>query len=145
LVLELGASAPAAEVELAVDTFVRRKVLTWTNLGAAREREARRGRRGLVAVGQVLEERVLDAQPTDSPLEVVMSRLFRRAGVPAVESHPTLRIGGRRLVPDFVLRDERVVVEVDGYGFRGDRRSFESDRARDALLAGAGWLVLRFT
>jgi very-short-patch-repair endonuclease len=145
LVLELGASATAGEVERVVDDFVRRKLLTWPNVRAAREREACRGRRGLGAVGRVLEERLLDALPTDSRLEVAMARLFRQAGLRLVEFHPTLRIGGRRLVPDFVLRAEKVIVEVDGYGFHGDRRSFESDRARDALLAGSGWLVLRFT
>jgi very-short-patch-repair endonuclease len=46
---------------------------------------------------------------------------------------------------DFVWRDQRLVVEVDGYAYHRSPTAFETDRARDATLTAAGWRVLRFT
>ena len=46
---------------------------------------------------------------------------------------------------DAVWPELKLVVEVDGYEFHGDRRSFENDRARDATLVAAGYRVIRFT
>lgn len=42
-----------------------------------------------------------------------------------------------------LLVGDRLVVEVDGYAFHGDRASFERDRMRDARLVRLGLLVLR--
>ena len=41
--------------------------------------------------------------------------------------------------------NHKLVVEIDGYEYHGDRGSFESDRARDAKLIAAGYVVIRFT
>jgi very-short-patch-repair endonuclease len=46
---------------------------------------------------------------------------------------------------DFVWRDRRLIVEVDGYAYHRSPSSFETDRERDVMLALAGWQVLRFT
>ena len=47
---------------------------------------------------------------------------------------------------DFRVRGTRVLIECDGWTYHGlDRRNFERDRARDADLIAAGWVVLRFT
>ncbi|HWL02376.1 MAG TPA: DUF559 domain-containing protein [Microbacteriaceae bacterium] len=43
---------------------------------------------------------------------------------------------------DFLIGD-RLVLEVDGYAFHGDREAFERDRARDLALVGLGYLVIR--
>jgi very-short-patch-repair endonuclease len=44
---------------------------------------------------------------------------------------------------DFVCIDRRLVVELDG-GQHNEPRQAEHDRVRDAVLARAGYLVLRF-
>ena len=41
--------------------------------------------------------------------------------------------------------DQKLIVEVDGYGTHGDRRAFETDRLRDQRLLAAGWRVARVT
>jgi very-short-patch-repair endonuclease len=46
---------------------------------------------------------------------------------------------------DFLWRDRRLVVEVDGWESHRTRSAFESDRARDARLAVLGFNVVRFT
>lgn len=43
---------------------------------------------------------------------------------------------------DFLIGD-RLVLEVDGYAFHGDRDAFERDRARDLALVARGFLVIR--
>jgi len=52
-----------------------------------------------------------------------------------------VRISGVGRV-DFLV-GERLVIEVDGYAFHGDRDAFERDRARDAALIELGYVVLR--
>lgn len=46
---------------------------------------------------------------------------------------------------DFVWRDARLIVEVDGYAYHRSPSAFERDRERDAILTTSGWRVLRFT
>ena len=46
---------------------------------------------------------------------------------------------------DFLWREHRLIVEVDGYAFHSSRRSFERDRRRDRELQAAGYRVLRLT
>lgn len=50
---------------------------------------------------------------------------------------------GRRFLGDLVAREERIVVEVDGYRWHSTRALFASDRARDFELVVSGYLVLR--
>jgi very-short-patch-repair endonuclease len=44
-----------------------------------------------------------------------------------------------------VWRDQRVVVEADGFGTHRARHAFEIDRRRDQRLQMAGWRPLRVT
>ena len=46
---------------------------------------------------------------------------------------------------DFLWPDHELIVETDGWTAHGHRRAFERDRARDAELHAAGYVVLRFT
>jgi very-short-patch-repair endonuclease len=46
---------------------------------------------------------------------------------------------------DFVWRERRLIVEIDGFAFHGNRVAFEQDRDRDSRLAAAGYRVIRFT
>lgn len=145
LALEFGAVATTDEVEDLVDELVRQRFLTWSGVLKARIRESQRGRRGLGALGAVIEQRLIDDGVSDSRLETYMAQLAAHAGLPRPRFHLPLIVGGRRIVPDFTFGDAKVIVEVDGFAFHGDRGAFERDRERDALAATAGWLVLRFT
>ena len=46
---------------------------------------------------------------------------------------------------DFFFPAHRLVVETDGWRDHGTRIAFERDRAKDAALVAAGYIVLRFT
>jgi len=41
---------------------------------------------------------------------------------------------GRRFRPDLVFDDVKLLVEIDGFAFHGDRDAFERDRSRQNLL-----------
>jgi len=81
------------------------------------------------------------AEPTLSELERALRPALDAAQLPRplVNQH----VLGHRV--DFHWPDHRVIVETDGWRYHRHRRRFESDRARDAALAAAGWIVLRFT
>jgi hypothetical protein len=78
---------------------------------------------------------------TRSELELRFLELCDDHGLPRPEVNT--RIEG--LECDFVWRDRRLIVEVDGYEFHGAPARFEADRERDVLLTTRGWTVLRFT
>jgi very-short-patch-repair endonuclease len=46
---------------------------------------------------------------------------------------------------DALFEHHRVIVELDGWEFHNDRRSFERDRARDADTLQAGYVTVRIT
>jgi very-short-patch-repair endonuclease len=46
---------------------------------------------------------------------------------------------------DVLFPDERVIVELDGWDFHSDRRSFERDRDRDPELLVVGYVTVRTT
>ena len=81
-------------------------------------------------------ERKLRGQPTDAEMKLWLSLRDRRlcgfkfVRQEAIESY----------VVDFVCRDRRLIVEVDG----GQHADSQSDRHRDRVLSEAGYRVLRF-
>lgn len=86
-------------------------------------------------------ERPAEVQPTRSELEELFLALCRRHRLPQPEVNVTVD----RIEVDFLWRDFRLIVEVDGWDAHRTRSAFEDDRARDARLKLLGYEVLRFT
>jgi very-short-patch-repair endonuclease len=80
-----------------------------------------------------------DRSRTD--LEGLFLSLARRHRLP----QPEVNVRVDRVLVDFLWRDERIIVEVDGWEAHQMRSAFEEDRARDARLSVLGYTVLRFT
>ncbi|MGN6867566.1 MAG: DUF559 domain-containing protein [Solirubrobacteraceae bacterium] len=97
-------------------------------------------RRGVRRVRGILSQRG-GARLTRSWGERRLLSLIREAGLPVPLTNRLL-LGFK---VDALWPELRLVVEVDGYEFHGDRGSFEDDRARDATLVAHGYTVLRFT
>lgn len=91
-------------------------------------------------LGLPIDQR-LQPDHTRSELEARFLRLCRRHRIPKPEVN--VRIGP--FVVDFVWRERRLIVELDGYRAHGTRTSFEADRARDLRLKLLGYEVLRIT
>jgi very-short-patch-repair endonuclease len=90
--------------------------------------------RGLLARYRRLPE-------TRSWLERRFLRLCDDARIP----RPAVNVVVEGFEVDCCWPDEKVVVELDGYGFHRDPEAFETDRRRDVALQLAGYKALRFT
>ncbi|MEX2282923.1 MAG: type IV toxin-antitoxin system AbiEi family antitoxin domain-containing protein [Gemmatimonadota bacterium] len=78
---------------------------------------------------------------TRSQAEEKLLELVRAARLPKPEMNVMLH--GYEV--DFLWRDARLVVEVDGYAFHSSHRAFVRDRRRDTVIIAAGMRVLRLT
>ena len=82
-----------------------------------------------------------DSAPTRSALERRFLRVCRDHGL----ERPEVNVLVEGYLVDFVWRDRKLIVEVDGYEHHGTRERFESDRERDVVLSTRGWRTRRFT
>ena len=78
---------------------------------------------------------------TRSEAEIAFLELVRSAGLPAPETN--VNVVGHEV--DFLWREQKLIVEVDGFAYHSSREAFERDRRRDARLQAAGFRVIRFT
>jgi very-short-patch-repair endonuclease len=76
-----------------------------------------------------------------SDLEARFLNLCRDAGLPLPATNALVE----GFLVDAVWKEQRLIVELDGYEFHRTRAAFERDRHRDALLTIAGYRILRFT
>ncbi|HKH16310.1 MAG TPA: type IV toxin-antitoxin system AbiEi family antitoxin domain-containing protein [Solirubrobacteraceae bacterium] len=131
-IADLAATRPAVEVERAWAEARVQNLLQPSHLAAA----ITPGRRG----ARLLTRLVGEPEPTRSELERAMFAALRAAALPIPQSN--VRIGPYLL--DFLWREQRLVVETDGWAAHGHRGAFERDRMRDATLQARGYAVLRF-
>jgi very-short-patch-repair endonuclease len=136
--LDLAADSPPLFLERAVEDARRRRLLTGRSLLAALERTPKR--KGSAALRELLR-RERGPALTRSAAERRLLEVVRKARLP--EPDFNLRVGAYEL--DAAWPDAGLVVEVDGYEFHSSRSAFERDRERDAVLAAAGWQVIRVT
>jgi hypothetical protein len=82
----------------------------------------------------------------DSVLEHRATVLLRAAGLPEASPHFPIHAEGRLVgIVDFAWPADRVVLEVDGYRWHADPRTFAGDRRRDNRSRELGWAVYRTT
>jgi very-short-patch-repair endonuclease len=83
----------------------------------------------------------IESDGARTELEQAMFALCRRHRLP----RPEVNVKVDRFEVDFLWRDQRLIVEVDGWEAHRSRSAFEADRVRDARLKLLGYEVLRFT
>jgi hypothetical protein len=115
-------------------------------IDAAQLADAVRRRTGWRSTPQLLQLSTLVRRGAASRAEWTLHRLLDVAGISGWDAGATLSdefgiIG----VADVVFREQRVVIEVDGWRSHGTRTAFEHDRRRQNQLSAAGYLVLRVT
>jgi very-short-patch-repair endonuclease len=103
--------------------------------------EVRRAIRQAEVLGLPIGDRGGAVDLTRSELERRFLRLCQGRRLPTPEVNA--RVGS--FVVDFLWRDQRLIVETDGYRFHRGRWAFEADRARDIELKLRGYEVVRFT
>jgi very-short-patch-repair endonuclease len=124
-------------------------------------RAVREAQRKLVTIPQILEtadrlgprrgsanlRKILATghAPTRSELEDAVLDLILKGGFQHPHVNRPLHLNGRRIVPDFRWRDQRLVIEADGAEWHEGRLAREDDAERQALLEAHGERVLRVT
>jgi very-short-patch-repair endonuclease len=83
---------------------------------------------------------------TRQELEERFLALCRAASLPSPAVNDSLVLDdGTAYQADFLWREQRLIVETDGWASHGTRRAFQHDRRRDRRLLLAGYKVVRFT
>lgn len=132
----------AALAKAANQAFVLR-LCTLDDLSLTRERNRRR--KGAAAFDRLLATLDPEDRTIRSPLESRLARFLRERGFPPWESNVRLRVGTDVIEPDFLWRDQRVIVEADGRDAHLAPLTFASDRRRDRRLSAEGWHPVRVT
>jgi very-short-patch-repair endonuclease len=133
--IDLADLLPRRRLERALDeaAYVRLDV---TDL------QPRAGRRGSGTLAELIKRHDAGTTRTRSDLEERMLSLLHRFRLQTPEVNAATIEG---YTVDFVWREQRLIVETDGWAAHGTRTAFERDRHRDADLLAAGWRVLRIS
>jgi very-short-patch-repair endonuclease len=137
-VLEVAATASLTEIGDLVDAGIAGRLLKPHELEVVLKRN--QGRRGAARLATVLGDDSTRGI-TRSRAERAFRKLIRDAGLPP----PLVNQPLGRCVPDFMWRDERLIVEIDSYGFHGGPGGFRRDHDKDFVYRNAGFDVLRPT
>jgi very-short-patch-repair endonuclease len=137
-VLEMASSASVDDLAEVINEGQGLRILTPQALEAVRRRN--RGRRGMARLAQVIGDE--DAMTiTRSRAERAFLKLIRDARLPAPQVNQ--RLG--RYEPDFMWREQRLIVELDSYRFHGGPGGFHNDHEKDLVYRDAGFDVVRPT
>ena len=137
--LDLAAILQPRPLERALDEAEKRELTDYPALEAlARAHPGHRGARNLQ---RVILGHLAGTTMTKSVLEERFLELCRDHGLPK----PLVNWWVEAKEVDFFFAEHRLIAETDSWTHHRTRRAFENDRARDALLARAGYRTLRFT
>jgi len=141
--LDLAGLVSAHSLRNAIAQAEIRRVL---DLSSLRELIGRsRGRRGVARLRLALEDHDPRSEMANPGLERRFLALCRRANLPTPQVNVPLELADRRVVADFLWRDQRLIVETDDRMSHQTVSAFERDRRRDQQLTLSGWKVIRCT
>ncbi|MDP1849348.1 MAG: DUF559 domain-containing protein, partial [Solirubrobacteraceae bacterium] len=142
--LDVAEDASRREVERALDVAEQRQILDMAAIDDVLARAD--GRRGAKLLRAVLAEHLVGSTLTRNDLEEAFLAIARAIELPpdAVNAWIAFPDGGGAEA-DFLYREQRLIVEVDGRSTHATKRAFQSDRRRDQRLMLLGWRVVRFT
>jgi Protein of unknown function (DUF559) len=135
----------ARRAERALDTVLARRCVTRPALWRVLDDLAVQGRTGVVLLRTLLTERGPRYVPPESELETRFLELAAAHHLPPPTRQADLGDGDSWIGRvDFVWRDARLVVEVDGAAFHDGLVDRRHDEERDQRLEADGWTVRRF-
>jgi hypothetical protein len=129
-------------------SFDQAEIVEVLDLSAINDQLARNPtRRGAKAVKAVLRDHYIGRTPTRNENEELLLSITRPLGIPDPECNALVVLpdGGPPIHPDFVWREQRVILEADSKKWHSSRQRMEIDRRRDQRLTAAGWTVIRTT
>ena len=137
--LDLASLIPLDAVVRALEEAERRRLIDTRPIYELLTRA--NGHPGGSALQRALSVYDPQAARTKSELERSFLALIANAGLP----RPTLNTLVAGYEVDALWREQRLIVELDGYEYHRSRKAFERDRKRDAALLTTGHRTLRVT
>ncbi len=135
--LDLAAQAPLRTVRKALANADYRDMLDIAELNAVLES----GRPGSTRLRQALAEHQPSLALTKSRLEVLFVELCQEAGIDPPEINA--RVAGWEV--DALWPQERIAVELDGYGNHRSPAQVKRDRRKEMALRSAGYTPVRYS
>lgn len=138
-VMDCATTLPFDEALAVADSALRSGLVTQADLMRAADRLPGRGRDTALEVAWFASD--LPANAFESVIRAIS------IDVPGLRLRPQvrLRVGGRRIHPDLVDRELRLVAEADSHEFHTSERAIDADCWRYDELVLDGWLVIRFS
>jgi very-short-patch-repair endonuclease len=138
-VVDYAGIASRQQVRSVLEALERRATYIGRELNELLDRTP--NRKGVKTLRVAIAEMTGPAPWLQSTLEETFRELIRNSDLPDYEANAI--VDGECV--DALWRNERVIVELDGYTFHKSRAQFEADRRRDAKLTVAGYRILRLT
>ncbi len=138
-ILDIAAGGDRRQVERAINEAEIRRLWDELSLHDLLHRYPRRP--GVGTVRAALLRRNEGPTPTKSDLEELFIAFADRGGLP----RPQTNVLVEGIEVDCVWREQRVVVEVDGWEVHRTRQAFERDREKSRILQAAGWRCVPVT
>jgi very-short-patch-repair endonuclease len=142
--LDCAAQLPAHIIGKALDSAIRRDLVTMDSVNDVLVTAGGRGVRGTRRLRSVLSERHHDTA-TDSGSEYELLRHMQAALLPPPELHHELWPENGRRVPDFFWPDRNKAVEVDGLDAHSSADKLDDDLKRQNDLMDLGIEIRRFS
>lgn len=140
---DLAANLPPWELRKALGEAEAMRIVNHRQLRLQIRRG--RGRRGVARLRRLLDEIHPQTNRSRSELERMFLHVCLQVGLPQPEVNVSLQVKGRTLKPDFLWRDQRLILEADSRRFHDTDTAFVDDRRREQRLQVAGWRVSRCT
>ena len=130
----------------ALDSALRRG-LTFIPLMRSRlDTIGTKGRSGMKTLQKVLADREVGSGLTESPLEVKVEGILRRAGLDPPERQFTITgPDGTKVRLDFAWPEQKVGIEADGFRWHADFERWQQDAHKHNILQEMDWRIVRAT
>jgi hypothetical protein len=137
--LDIAEVVPRRKLVYALEQAERLRLLDLREIEACAARN--HGRHGLKPLRQAIKEIEPEAQYAHDGMERLFIAFCRRYDL----QPPVMNVSVEGFTVDAVWAGAKLIVELDSWEHHKDRRAFEEDRRRDAILKRAGHEVLRVT
>ena len=143
--LDLGAVFGLEDVEVALESALRRGMTSIPRLRWRLDSVGGRGRAGTKVLRQLLDLRDPRARPAESVLEVRFLQRLRRADVRSPVRQFQVKVSSGVRFLDFAWPTAMLAVEVGGRRWHAGPAAAQRDSVRHNELTASGWRVLYFT
>ncbi len=144
--IDISGAVTESQLVQALDSALRRGLTFIPLIRSRLDAIGTKGRSGTGTLQKLLADRELGSGLTESPLEVKVERVLRRAGLDPPERQFTI-VGpdGTRVRFDFAWPEQKVGIEADGFRWHTDFERWQQDAHKHNLLQEMDWKIVRAT